>query len=621
MLIGDFDRHDDQWRWASFSKKDKVLYRPIPRDRDQAFFKPDGIVMSMAKWRWLLWYVQPYKEDISDMAGTNRQGRHFDRSFLTEASWKDWRKEARYIQEHVTDEVIEKAIKEFPKEAYDINGEDIIRKLKSRRDKMVEIAERYYKILALKVDVVGTFKQDYFDVVRLANGDVEVNVYARDNGKRDKDKRYYHRVFHYDETNEIVLYGLEGEDEYRITGSGDKSILIRIVAGPDRDLLNDKSRVNGRSKMTQYYDDRGKNEINTDGETRVELKKDKNAFDYDRKQFEYNILAPGLSMGYNANDGFILGPAFSYKVYGFKKEPYSQFHKGYVNRTFQAQGFNAKYEVDLVDVVKRWNFVGKVEANLPLVYQYFGRNNQQTNIEGDRVRMTYVVVTPALRLHSKSLSQTFDVFGQFQHVDFEETTYDFAPQSDMALENIVGGGVAYKLSDLDNQLNPHHGIEISGSAAYQKGMNSNDMNFMQFKTEVSLYFPIVFMPRQTTLAYRGGYAGSFGNFTFFQANFLNGFENYRGVARNRFSGNAIQYNNLDLRISLHKVRNKVVPFDVGLIAHVDGASSWQSRNQRIWYTSYGGGGFIKVMDYMMLVGTYSVSDYSNVFVLGTKFLF
>jgi hypothetical protein len=35
MLIGDWDRHYDQWRWAEYKKKGQVIYRPIPRDRDQ----------------------------------------------------------------------------------------------------------------------------------------------------------------------------------------------------------------------------------------------------------------------------------------------------------------------------------------------------------------------------------------------------------------------------------------------------------------------------------------------------------------------------------------------------------------------------------------------------------
>ena len=42
MWLHDWDRHDDQWRWASDKKGDETVYRPIPRDRDQVFFTFDG---------------------------------------------------------------------------------------------------------------------------------------------------------------------------------------------------------------------------------------------------------------------------------------------------------------------------------------------------------------------------------------------------------------------------------------------------------------------------------------------------------------------------------------------------------------------------------------------------
>jgi len=45
MWIHDWDRHDDQWRWAVFEKGGKKIYRPIPRDRDWAFFKYEGLAL------------------------------------------------------------------------------------------------------------------------------------------------------------------------------------------------------------------------------------------------------------------------------------------------------------------------------------------------------------------------------------------------------------------------------------------------------------------------------------------------------------------------------------------------------------------------------------------------
>ena len=54
MFIGDWGRHPDNWRWAKFDEKDSAgeedkitIYRPIPRDRDQAYTKFDGF------WPWV----------------------------------------------------------------------------------------------------------------------------------------------------------------------------------------------------------------------------------------------------------------------------------------------------------------------------------------------------------------------------------------------------------------------------------------------------------------------------------------------------------------------------------------------------------------------------------------
>ncbi|MCH7516917.1 MAG: hypothetical protein IIB08_07325, partial [Bacteroidetes bacterium] len=45
--VGDWDRHTDQWRWARYDVNGEELWRPIPRDRDQAFPKYDGVFPSL----------------------------------------------------------------------------------------------------------------------------------------------------------------------------------------------------------------------------------------------------------------------------------------------------------------------------------------------------------------------------------------------------------------------------------------------------------------------------------------------------------------------------------------------------------------------------------------------
>ena len=47
FIVGDWGRHEDQWRWASFKKEGETKYQPIPRDRDQVYTKFDGSMVTI----------------------------------------------------------------------------------------------------------------------------------------------------------------------------------------------------------------------------------------------------------------------------------------------------------------------------------------------------------------------------------------------------------------------------------------------------------------------------------------------------------------------------------------------------------------------------------------------
>ena len=69
LFIHDWDRHDDQWRWASFDKKDgETMYRPIARDRDQVFYRFRGAVPTLIS-ALSLRKFKSFKHDLKDVAG------------------------------------------------------------------------------------------------------------------------------------------------------------------------------------------------------------------------------------------------------------------------------------------------------------------------------------------------------------------------------------------------------------------------------------------------------------------------------------------------------------------------------------------------------------------------
>lgn len=287
ILLNDWDRHEDQWRWASFKDGDFRIYRPIPRDRDQVFFVNEGVIMWLASRDFIMPKFQGFDYKIKNVSGLGFNARYFDRSFLTEPDLNDWKLLTRELQEQITDSVIHAAISDMPPEIYKLSGRQIEDKLKARHDKLMEYGEEYYRFLSKTVDVVGTDDRDLFEVQRMENGNTSVKVTAISDKKGRKKFVMYDREFNPDETKEIRLYGLKDRDNFYINGSGKKGIKIRVIGGKGKDTIIDQSHVKGWGRKTLIYDRKDKaNYISGQRETRLKLMKKSEVNQYDRKQFK-----------------------------------------------------------------------------------------------------------------------------------------------------------------------------------------------------------------------------------------------------------------------------------------------------------------------------------------------
>ncbi|NND15873.1 MAG: phosphoesterase, partial [Eudoraea sp.] len=125
MLLGDWDRHHDQWRWAVFKEDGKTIYRPVPRDRDQAFsLMDDGFATGLATT-----LVPPirllnsYEAELKSPKWMNIEPFPIDMALLTQLDRNTWQEEARFIQSKITNEVIEKSFSYLPQEVQDSNAE------------------------------------------------------------------------------------------------------------------------------------------------------------------------------------------------------------------------------------------------------------------------------------------------------------------------------------------------------------------------------------------------------------------------------------------------------------------------------------------------------------------
>ena len=83
MLVADFGKHEDNWKWAGYKQPDGgTLYRPIPRDRDQSFTLWNGFLTYLANREWAVPSIEGFGADFQDMKSLNWPARHLDRFLL-----------------------------------------------------------------------------------------------------------------------------------------------------------------------------------------------------------------------------------------------------------------------------------------------------------------------------------------------------------------------------------------------------------------------------------------------------------------------------------------------------------------------------------------------------------
>ena len=122
------------------------------------------------------------------------------------------------LQKVLTDEVIEEAIAQLPPEVYPISGKEIVAKLKARRNDLVKYAQDYYMFLAEEVDVVGSEKKELFTITQLNSEETQVTLRKISKEGKVEKEPFYFRIFKQNETREVRLYGLKGNDVYRVDG-------------------------------------------------------------------------------------------------------------------------------------------------------------------------------------------------------------------------------------------------------------------------------------------------------------------------------------------------------------------------------------------------------------------
>ena len=638
LMIGDWDRHDDQWRWKVAKDDDgHKIYQPIPRDRDQAFAKYDGGLIALL--RPLvpnLRQMAIYKNEMPDMKWVAYNTRWFDHYFLTKLDLTEWQKEAAYIQENLTDEIIDQAFTKMPLKAQELSADKIKAVLRHRRDNLHEIAKAYYYQVSKKVAVVGTDKREFFEVVRQDYDHTQVRMYALSK-KGKKGELLYDRVFQNSVTEEVFLYGLDGDDEFHVSGKVKNSLVVRIVGGVGNDRITDESKVNGLSKKTKIYDSKEGNEIQFGTEAKDKTNNITTYNIYDRKgtQFDEPLRVPIPILGVSQDNGFLIGFSETRTKAGFHKSPYGAKYERSFDYAFETQSFRANYNYEFIERLRRWDLVsnGKIEFGR-YAFNFFGLGNESAsptnelnNFEYYRVRNSTVYLDFGLQRRFAGNFGRLSIRPSVQINNVNNTADRFIISNESGIDNKELSGYIhlgitseFDFYNVDNLSSPKKGAGFNAyftpQWSYREDTNnpsSTNNTFTKMGSNFVFYISTT-NKSKLTLASKIGAEKVSGETPFYFKPFIGQINGLRGFRPFRFRGNSSFYQMNDLRWELFSSQNVGVPFSFGIFGGFDYGRVWlDEENSDQWHSSYGGGFWIAPLDFIVLSFGFHHSEESDLF--------
>jgi Omp85 superfamily domain len=589
LIAGDWDRHQDQWRWAGYEDGDEWTWRPIPRDRDNAFSDYEGLIPRAAR------SFQPHLTDFGPhwraLAGLFYLPAELDRRLLSDLDRRTWDSVTAFVRARVTDAVIDRAVREMPPEYQAVRAADLAAALKVRRDRLEEASSAFYETLASDVDVHATDEDDRAEVERHADGSVELRIFEED-GRTP----YFRRRFLPAETREVRVYLHGGDDQATITGQVERSIQVRLIGGGGDDRLADQSAAGAR--MAIFHDDRGDNTFAPGAGTRVDV----NPYDPPRiRTFNPNPPPPrdwGSSFvplapwaGWVMNVGPVVGGGPTWTRFGFRRLPYK--------RQVSLRGLYAPLEKGVgVEGIADYVFTGSrsglrlaAGARTFTVIRFHGLGNDS----GGEAEAEYEVTNDDVRAEAlwwgRLGSRAFYRAGPVARW-MEPRLFPFAGTPGLrGTEGFMAAGARAEVHVDGRDTLP---VTRSGwwIGAQAEGMGSDLGPFGSVSGEARRYLSLGAGP---VLALRAGGEMVRGDFPFQEAAFIGGPESLRGYPWQRFAGDAAAFGSAELRQPLGTVK-LLIRGRLGVLALADAGRVWVDGESRGgWHTDVGGGAWFESM--------------------------
>lgn len=631
LVLGDWDRHDDQWRWSrvpdgrTAAGKKRYRYEPIPRDRDQALSNYDGLLISLARGASpTVRQMVPLRRKIRNPLRHSYNGRIFDETFMPAMGCDVWAAQADALQAQLTDDVIDAAIAELPELVAAHDGPEMRAALVRRRDRLDEIALRMCEQVNRVVEVTGSDGRDRFSA-SYEDGGLRVRIEDVD---KDGDSKgvFFERVFDPTLTREIRLYGLDGDDEYVVTGTAPRGggIRLRLVAGPGRDRFEDRSRTPGLGRTTKVYDTKPKTDQHREdlvagretadlrsnlGERHLYYRRDRH---YD---FDHQFLLP--RGGLRPEDSVYLGLSYTVLDHRFKRDPYGARHKLDVDFSSSTYGVDVSYLGDFREVFGRWDAHLLAEVVSPTSTRtWFGQTNQTFQVRDlhfYRVRQEWQRLEPSVSRgwSDDRVTLSMGVLGERTRILEESGRYLLSMDSDVLArvqdsQYFAGGTIGLSANTFDNPALARRGMGVELLARARQDLERTAGTSADLQASMSFHW-LLDRGERLVLSTTGAWAQALGSPEFYQLPTLGGGA-LRAYHQNQLTGESTLVQVTDLRLELFD-HIGLAPVTGGLNVGLDHGRVWAPELEGgadTWHINAGGGVWLTVIEQLGISADYFV---------------
>ncbi|MEJ7559822.1 MAG: BamA/TamA family outer membrane protein [Pedobacter sp.] len=601
VLLGDWDRHYDQWRWVPERSDSGILYHPQARDRDQVFYRSDGKIQRLAQSTWLLPMMQGYERDLQNINWFLWEGREIYSRWFNQIDEAQWIKGVDQFCAIMTDELFDTALKRLPEPGYSLRKEELFKSLSARRKALPQLMLKYYRFFNSVVDIELSNKSEWVEVVSNGNKGLLVTI-TKSSKSGEQPRLIYKRDFDHLVTKEIRIYLHDGQDKFYLNNQ-DSKIRIRLIGGEGEKTYT----VNQSKGKVNLYDLKEQNYLGADlKQLKKQIHNDTAHVAYVPKDlYARYMITPNF--GINNDDGLALGLGIQTTSPGFRKAPYGNTQNLNFLFSFGTGAFKIHYAGEWLNVINKADFSLNADIYAPSNTQnFFGLGNQTRydnpkDIAYYRARFNLYEFNPALSYRNGR--SRFSAGPAYQYYVYNEGENDGrilndqsrlnAPDSSTIAKSrmFAGAILKYSLDTRNSLILPSKGIHLEAKLTGYKGLTSYAASFIQLTTSISGHLKLD-PAGKFIISDRIGGGVTLGNPAFYQNQFLGGQGNLLGYRQFRFAGHHSAYNNFEFKVKLANFVNYILPGQVGLMGLYDVGRVWKpGERSDSWHHGVGGGAY------------------------------